>query len=142
MPIRKCSRSPIVNPATNNVLGTIALVTKFEFNLGLKTILDMHKVRFGGQPSMVLMNNNSHMSGLTNIESEVLFCICLGINERKAIANFLSVIHKRGISAKTTVNDAFRRLYKKLGCNTPSQLLEFVVINDLHLQIPKAFFIS
>ena len=136
-PLRSCTHAALVNPTTNNVLGTFLHIFEPEINIGLKVILELHGHKFGNKNCMNISNTSSF--SLTDIERDVLFCVCLGINNRKDVANFLSVIYKRTISAETTVHDAFRRLYRKLNCNTSMQLLEFAVYNDLHLQIPQAF---
>ena len=134
----KTTKSPVMNPLTNNILRVFWYCNNLELNAPLKTILSIHGTRFGKQQSMDILSNSGKFE-LTKIERDVLFCVCLGINNRKDVANFLSVIYKRTINAETTVHDAFRRLYRKLNCNTPMQLLEFAVYNDLHLQIPQAF---
>ena len=131
-------RYPIINPATNNTLGVLSHGKNLEMNIALKTILDLHGQKFDKSASIYLTNNKKQFD-LTNIERDVLFCICLGINNRKDIANFLAMAYQQDFSAETTIHDAFRRLYRKLNCNTPMQLLEFAVYNDLNLQIPQAF---
>ena len=134
----KCTRTAIINPMTNNAVGNFTYMTKFKVEFGLKSILDIYGMRFGKHQNIDISGNPSKFE-LTETEMDVLFCVCLGVNNRKDVANFLTVIYKRTISAETTVHDAFRRLYRKLNCNTPMQLLEFAVYNDLHLQIPKIF---
>ena len=131
-------KSPIINPSTNNVLGTYAQGVKLEINFGLKAILDIYGTRFSKYSSMYVCNSLSKFK-LTEVERDILFCICLGISRHKDIAHLLSAIYKRNVDHSTTVNDTFRRLYRKLDCNTPTQLLEFAIYNNLHLQIPSSF---
>ena len=135
----KSRKEPIINPTTSNVLGTFTSSNTLGSDSNLKTIIDIHHIKFGKYPSINITYNNSSSYKLTQTELNILFCICLGINNRKDIANFLSVIYKRTVGAETTIHDTFRRLYKKLNCNTPMQLLEFTIYNNLHLQIPQAF---
>lgn len=136
--ILKTNKYPIINPATNNILGTFCHAHELVPDCGLKIILDLHGHKFGKCHSMDILLNSGKFE-LTKIEQHVLFCVCLGVSNRKDVANFLSIVYKKIINAETTVHDAFRRLYRKLNCNTPMQLLEFAVYNDLHLQIPQAF---
>jgi len=136
----KTTKSPIINPTTNNVLGTFYHASEFTINTTLKTILNLHGGKFGNQAGMMASNIEKDYS-LTNREVEVLFCACLGFSDRKSIANFLSFIHKRDVKADTTVKDAFKGLYSKLPCNSIPGLLEFSVANNLHLQIPKSFLV-
>ena len=134
----KTIKKPIINPYTSPVLGTFAHCTPFNASSYLKTILDIHSIRFGKHPSMQISTNQSKLI-LTELERDVLFCICLGINSRKDIAFMLSIIYKKEIYPETTINDAFRRLYQKLDCNSPSQLLAIAEYNNLNLEIPKGF---
>ena len=135
----KTIKTPIVNPDTGKLLGTFGHCTPFNPSSNLKTILDIHGIRFGKHSSMKITNDPGEFK-LTEIERDVLFCICLGVNSRKDIACLLSAIYKNTVSAETTVNDTFRRLYEKLDCNSPTQLLAFAEYNRLNLQIPKSFF--
>jgi hypothetical protein len=135
----KTIKTPIVSPGTGNLLGTFGHCTPFTPSSNLKTILDIHGIRFGKHSSMKIINDPGEFK-LTEIERDVLFCICLGVNSRKDIACLLSAIYKKNVSAETTVNDTFRRLYEKLDCNSPTQLLAFAEYNQLNLQIPKSFF--
>ena len=93
----KSTKTPIINPATNNILGTFWLGRSLEMDINLKTILDVHRQRFGKQSSMEI-TNGSVVLKLTNLEQNVLFCICLGISSRKDITNLLSVIYKKELS--------------------------------------------
>ena len=132
-------KAPIINPYTDSVLGTLCHGKQFFPSSQLKNILDIHGIKFGKHPSMKITNNPGKFK-LTEIERDVLFCICLGVNSRKDIACLLSAIYKKNVSAETTVNDTFRRLYEKLDCNSPTQLLAFAEYSQLNLQIPKSFF--
>ena len=134
----KTTKHPIINPSTNHVLGAFCHASKFKLDIGLKTILELHGHKFDKCHSMDILSNFGKFE-LTEIERSVLFCVCLGISHRKDVANFLSAVYKKTVNAETTIHDAFRRLYRKLNCNTPMQLPEFAVYNDLHLQIPQAF---
>jgi len=139
--VLKSKKAPIINPYTNNILGNLWQGAEFTINTTLKTILDLHGNNFGMHSSLNVTDIENNFK-LTNIELEVLFCLCLGFSHKKSIAGFLSFIYKQDINTDTTVNDAFRRLYRKTSCNSKSQLLEFAVANNLHLQIPKSFLIS
>jgi hypothetical protein len=136
--IVKCFKVPIINHATNNVIGTFAQNNEFIPDNTLKTILNIHGERFGTHTS-IDVSNHSNKFYFTKLEQEVLFCVCLGISNKKHVAQFLSFIHKKDVCADTTVNDAFRRLYRKLGCKTSVQLIEHAVANNLHTQIPASF---
>ena len=134
----KCIKEPIVNPATNNILGVSAWETTFTLNTPLKTILGIHGERFGGQPSLNIIENAKEFD-LTKRELEVLYCVCLGLSDRKAIANFLSFIYKKNINPDTTVKDAISRLYNKFPCHSISMLAEYAISKGLHLRIPNSF---
>lgn len=134
----KCSKTPIINPATNNVLGVYYEGNQLLINNILQIIFDLHGNRFGYYSSLYLGNNPKQFN-LTNREQEVLYCICLGFSTRKAIANLLSYIHNREIRVNTIVDEVFKGLYRKLPCKSTAQLLEFAVANKLYLHIPKQF---
>jgi len=129
---------PIINPTTNKVLGTIFKGESFNIHSIFKTIVDIHKRKYGTYSSMSIVNSIDNLN-LTPLEFEVLFCICLGISNKKSIASFLTYVYGKDISHESTVNEAFRRLYRKLNCSNTAQLLEFAVFNNLHLQIPQSF---
>jgi hypothetical protein len=132
--ILKCIKEPVINPATNNILGICNYYKKFNVNTTLEAIFNIHNSPFGR--SLTAKNDSNNLS-LTQTEIEVLFCICLGLTNRKEIAKFLSIVHKKEVRADTTVHDAFKRLYAKLACNNQVQLLENAVKHKLHLEVPQ-----
>jgi hypothetical protein len=136
--ILKCTKKPIINPATGNILGTFALNNKFILSNTLKTIINIHDNRFSSQSSMDIIETAKEFD-LAKKELEVLYCVCLGLSDRKSIARFLSFIHKKDINPDTTVKDAFSRLYEKLPCHSISMLAEYAISKGLHLRIPKSF---
>ena len=133
--ILKCKKEPIINPATNNILGIFNHYTQFNVNATLEAIFNMHASPFGKHS--ISNRDNRNTPSFTTMEVEVLFCTCLGLTNKKEIAKFLSIIHKREIRDDTTVHDAFKRLYKKLSCNNQVQLLESAVAHNLHLEVPQ-----
>ena len=133
--ILKCIKEPIINPATDNLLGISNHYTRFNVNATLEAIFNIHNSPFG-QNSISSKDNNNTLS-FTSMEVEILFCTCLGLTNKKEIAKFLSIVHKKEVRADTTVHDAFKRLYKKLSCNNQVQLLESAVAYNLHLAVPQ-----
>jgi len=95
-------KSPIINPTTQNVLGTIFRASNFTISSQLKIIMELHGKKFSHTSSMTISNAYKKLN-LSNLEQEVLFCICLGFGSKKSIANFLSFIHEKEISSETTV---------------------------------------
>ena len=139
MTILRAVKKPIINPATNNVLGIFHHSDKFAMNNNLKTILGIHGDRFGAANLSLDVIETAKEFDLTKRELEVLFCICLGLSDRKTIARFLSFVYKKDINPDTTVKDAVKNLYNKLPCNSMSMLAEYAISQGLHLRIPKSF---
>jgi len=137
--ILKTIKGPIINLATGNVLGTFDHSVEFSMNSTLKTILNMHGKQFGTTKPSLNISDNVKEFDLTKRELEVLFCICLGLSDRKSIARFLSFVYNKDINPDTTVKDAVKNLYNKLPCNSMSMLAEYAISQRLHLRIPKSF---
>jgi len=136
--VLKVVKEPIINPTTTNVLGVFYSATEFKVNTVLSTILTLHGSRFGKDHSGIdispsnLLNN----SNLTELEFDILYCICLDINTAQSVSKLLSCIYNRRLD-DTEINKVFKRLYEKLSCNNHLQLLEFAIANELHLKIPR-----
>jgi hypothetical protein len=136
--ILKVVKKPIINPATDNVLGVFYSATEFKVNTVLSTILSLYGSRFGQDhsgidisPSEVLNNSN-----LSELEFDILYCICLGINTTGSITQLLSCIYNSVID-DTQIDKVFKSLYEKLSCSNHLQLLEIAIANKLHLKLPR-----
>ena len=135
--VLKVVKEPIINPATNNVLGIFYSATEFKVNTVLSTILTLHGSKFGQNHSGIDISPiNLNTTNLTELEFDILYCICLGINTTGAINKLLSCIYNISLH-DANIDEAFYGLYEKLSCNNHLQLLEFAIANKLHLKIPR-----
>ena len=119
----------ITNPTTTNVVGTHFFAEKFCPISIFDVMLNMH--------GCTSKDNAQHHLKFTKRESEILFCISIGLTSRKSIANFLSTIYKTDINPNTIVKDTLKALYAKISCgNSIHGLMEFTRRNQQISQIP------
>ena len=135
--ILKVVKEPIINPATGNVLGMYGSAAEFQVNTILSTVLALHSSKFGQNYSDIDVSSvNLNTTNLTELEFDILYCICLGINTTGAINKLLSCIYSKNLD-NIDIDQAFNSLYEKLSCSNHLQLLEFAIANKLHLKIPR-----
>lgn len=124
---------PIINPATNNVVGTHFVAGKLKSNNSIKLFNLLHQTH-----REIRSNEYTEKLKLTNREHEVLFCIAIGFTNRKSIAAFLSMVYKKNIGHETTVKDALNSLYQKLyPINSINLLRDYALANEYDQNIPK-----
>lgn len=124
---------PIINPISNNVLGTYCIATKFT-NTSMIHIINKY------QNIDLVKSQEKPYPHLTKREKEVLFCVANGLTDRKHIANFLSKIHGKSIGADTVIKRSLANLYKKL-LNTGGSiynLYEYATNNRYQSEIPQS----
>lgn len=121
-------KKPVINPHTNNVLGVLYYVEQYKVTNLLNMLRKMHnpksKIDHVGRPVK-----------LGTKQSEVLFCILLGIKGDKVIAHFINEI-KGSCYTQQTVSNAVKELYKKFDTNDRYSLLQQAIAQNFHLQIP------
>lgn len=127
---------PIINPATNNVLGTYLVFSALKPNITNKAIKDIHKFND--------LSKVKSLNGLADInfsprEAEIIFCISMGITERKKIALFLSALHGKSIKHDATIKSTLKSIYNKIpNINTISDLSNCIEQHNLNCQIPQS----
>lgn len=125
-------KSPIINPATNNVLGTYCIVSKFKSTSAINAFIN-----FQNQSKKISSQDLMQYKLLTPREQETLFCVANGLTDRKLIANFLSIIHKKEVGIEAT-KKILQSLYQKLPCasNIPA-LHEYAIKHKYYELIPE-----
>lgn len=127
---RKC---PIINPTTNNVLGTYCVVSKFKSSSAINAVFN-----FQNYGKHIHQNDLIQYKSLTTREQETLFCIAHGLTDRKLIANFLSTIHQKNISTETT-KKILQAIYEKIpSANTMPALHEYATKHKYYEVIPES----
>lgn len=126
-------KSPIINPTSNNVLGTYCVVSKFKSYSAINAVLN-----FQVHEKHISQDDLIQYSELTIREQEALFCVANGITDRKLIANFLSSIYHKDIGIETT-KKILQSLYEKFPCasNMPS-LNKYLVQHKYYEVIPAS----
>lgn len=129
-------KAPIINPATNNVLGVYLISSTLKPNMTNKIIKDIHQFN--------ILEDYNHLIYLSDVkfsprEVEIMFCISIGIVERKKIALFLSEIHGKSIKHDATVKSSLKAIYNKIpNINSISDLSNYIERNNLNGQIPPS----
>lgn len=136
--VYKFTKSPIINPKTNNILGVLINVEPFQVTNMMDVMLEMHTKRRN-----VPLNTNSFGCNKANIslgpkQTEVLFCLSLGIKEDKYIADFIKKVLniEYGI---VHIRDIVRDLLAKFNVCKREELLEEIVKQKLHTSFPLHF---
>lgn len=127
-------KTPIINPATDNVLGVYCIASTFEGASALNVVQLLAK-----EPLENQCNPDGCMKSLTKREQEVLFCVANGLTDRKLIARFLSAIHGKEIGADATIKNILKSLYNKIPCGSSiSSLANYAMIRKCHTFIPES----
>lgn len=125
-------KSPILNPATNNILGTYCIISKFKGSSAINAFLN-----FQNRGVNISQRDLIRYNSLTSREQETLFCVANGLTDRKLIANFLSVIQKKEIGIETT-KKILQTLYQKFPCaNNIPALHEYALKHKYYELIPE-----
>ncbi|MBP9742630.1 MAG: hypothetical protein KBD37_04650 [Burkholderiales bacterium] len=125
-------KRPLVNPATNNVLGVHVIISKYIPN-AIRQIIDK-KLFKSHQYSINLANCT-----LSHLQNQIIFCLLLGYTTRKEITNIL--IYLTGTEcSENRVKNALQALYEKFECNTPGQLIDLVISRQININIPAEIF--
>lgn len=116
------------NSINNNVVGILINSAKVTLNAHRKFILQ----EFSGlaQPQRDLFNQ-----ALSTLQKQTIFCLLIGINNRKEIANTLSLNTGTHISENQIKNE-LQVLYHSFKCSSVSQLVNLVLIGQIPFEIP------
>ncbi|TXI94216.1 MAG: hypothetical protein E6Q33_00080 [Neisseriales bacterium] len=121
-------KRPLINPATKNAVGIMVVTTKVQPNMQRRFIMK----EFLGFSEQIL---SSSKPDLGTLHQQILFCLLLGINNRKEIANTLSKITGKEIS-ENQIKNALQALYKEFDCSSYSQLVTLTLNGQIPFQIP------
>ena len=132
-------KSPIINPATNTVLGTYCNIEKYTGNSIINIIKIIASIHDTQKKNLKTSSDKKTRSlVLTQREEDVLFCVANGLMDRNAIAAFLSKVYARSIGANT-VKNMLMSIYGKLyNINSMPLLYEYAIKNNYHLYIPNS----
>lgn len=126
-----CKRA-LINPATNNVVGILINSVKVTLNAHRKFILQEFSGLTTGQRDLF---NQS----LSILQKQIIFCLLIGINNRKEIANTLSLTTGNHIS-ENQIKNSLQVLYHSFKCSSVSQLVNLVLIGQIPFEIPANTF--
>ena len=138
--VYRSTKSPIINPKTNNVIGILLSVEPFQVTSMMDIMLEMHtKKRNSTQQS----NANTFVYNKTNIslgpkQAEILFCLSLGIKEDKYIAEFIRKVLNVEYDI-VNIKSNLKVLMSKFNVYSRDQLLEKIVSQKLHTLLPLHF---
>lgn len=122
-----CKRA-LVNPATNAVVGILINSEKIMPNMHRKFIMQEFSGLVKPAPDSVNMN-------LTALQKQILFCLLIGINNRKEIASTLSRTTETHVS-ENQIKNSLQGLYHTFKCSSTSQLVNLVLIEQIPFEIP------
>lgn len=122
-------KRPLINPATKNSVGIMVVTTKIRPNMQRQFIMK----EFLGLSQQVLSSTKPNLGA---IQQQILFCLLLGINNRKEIALTLSRITAKDIS-ENQIKNALQSLYKEFGCSSYSQLVSLTLNGQIPFKIPE-----
>ena len=121
-------KRPLINPATKNSVGIMVVTTKVRPNMQRRFIMK----EFLGFSQQISLANKPNLGAL---HQQILFCLLLGINNRKEIANTLSSITGKEIS-ENQIKNALQSLYKDFGCSSYVQLVTLTLNGHIPFEIP------
>lgn len=131
------NRKPIINPFTKNVLGVLYVGEKYKLVNLSNSLLYMYG---NNKKDINIINHNSIMRESKLIlglkQSEVLFCLLLGLREDKAIANFINNIKGSNYSSYT-INNAIKELFRKFDTNSRDSLIQIAFSENYDSIIPQ-----
>lgn len=123
---------PILNPHTNNVVGILYNVAKYNTVNLLQTFSCMHN-SYTALNNIPLDNPNITL-GIK--QKEVLACIKLGLKEDKIIAEFINKI-KNTHHTPIAVNNTIQQLYKKFNVSNRDRLYQQLLSENYQFTIPR-----
>lgn len=122
-------KRPLINSATKNSVGIMVVTTKIQPNMQRRFIMK----EFLGFSEQIL---SSSKPNLGTLHQQILFCLLLGINNRKEIANTLTKIVGKEIS-ENQIKNALQALYKEFDCSSYSQLVTLTLNGQIPFHIPE-----
>lgn len=118
----------LVNPETKDVVGILINSTKVVPNVHRKFIMqqffDLVK------PTITPANCK-----LTSLQKQILFCLLMGINNRKEITLTLRNITGLHIT-ENQVKNSLQALYHTFKCSSASQLVNLILLEQIPFEIP------
>ena len=114
------------NPYTKKVVGTLTNMEPFTPGYFRKVYLQIIKQTFN-MPSKPEFK-------LNKLQNEIIFCLSMGFSTRKEIASVIGFFS--GEHDEHKVKNALYGLYEIFECNSTSNLLNNVLLNDVEMTIP------
>lgn len=122
-----CKRA-LVNPATNAVVGILINSERVMPNVHRKIITQ----EFFGS---IKPASDSLGLSLSVLQKQILFCLLIGINNRKEIATTLSKMTDKHVS-ENQIKNSLQALYHTFKCSSTSQLVNLLLIEQIPFEIP------
>lgn len=118
----------IVNPETNDVVGILINSEKVVPNAHRKFILQQFF-------DSVKPTFNPVDFELTSLQKQIIFCLLIGISNRKEIALTLKNITGQHIT-ENQVKNSLQTLYHEFKCSSVSQLVNLILMEQIPFEIP------
>lgn len=119
----------LINPDTNHVVGIQVNTERFFPNLHRKFL----QREFLGISDQLQDNSRAV---LTPIQKQILFCLLIGISNRKEIAQTLTSITSCAIS-EVKIKNELQVLYHRFNCSYSSQLIQLVLSEQTSLDLSE-----
>ena len=119
----------LLNLATNKAVGILVNTERVLPNLHRKFL----QREFLGMSNQLEINI---MPNLTSVQKQILFCLLIGISNRKEIAQTLSAITGSLIS-DVKIKNELQVLYREFNCSHSSQLIQLVLSEQIYLDLSE-----
>ncbi len=123
-------KRPLVNPHTKEAVGILVNTEAVIPNIHRKFIMS----QFLGLSKQVL---SYYKPNLPAIQQQILFCLLVGINSRKEIAETLTNITGNTVT-ENQVKNSLQVLYNEFGCNNATQLVNLVLSDQIPFELPDS----
>ncbi len=120
---------PLINPATNDIVGILILATKFD-------VLQSRRLFLNYMLRKVYKAQQASDMRLTEQQRQIVACLLLGFHSRKEIALLLSGITNT-YHSEIRIRSELHTLYQQLNCNNIGELLNLIAVAEgMQLNIP------
>jgi hypothetical protein len=119
----------LLNHATNQAVGIFVSTERVLPNLHRKFL----QREFLGMSNQLNVNT---MPSLTSVQKQILFCLLIGISNRKEIAQTLTTITGSLIS-DVKVKNELQALYHEFHCSHSSKLTQLVLSEQIYLDLSE-----
>ena len=122
-------KRPLINPSTGNTVGIFITSEKALPNTHRKFIMQEFIGLSKQSPSRI-------NPILMPLQQQVLFCLLLGISNRKDITHTLNNLTSNYLS-ENQIKNTLQSLYNKFECSSPSQLVNLMLNDQIPFELPE-----